>query len=302
MPDDLVARLEREIIQRLIRMLAVHGVHPAGVRAVVHLAQPVAAQCLGRQNRADIAVVRAGLLKPCLIQCLFQKVLHCRPRAERIRLRFDPRHIVLVLVSLVLVQKVSDQPERDLHRMQRVFHIGPRSGENVSDLPGVRRVLDILLRLCHHLANLFERRVGQKRGIFLLCRVNDRVIDLGKRNRPCRLLLLRENLIERALLFFKRVLRSLFVLVLQIAELLPDGLELDIGLPACIGDLAQRFDLAQNVLQRRVVELLRIVHVIKPVRIAACEPRVSCQRIIRLLACHLVVARGARRVIEPAAI
>ena len=37
-------------------------------------------------------------------------------------------------------------------------------------------------------------------------------------------------------------------------------------------------------------------------RIAACEPRVSCQRVIRLLACHLVVARGARRVIEPAAI
>ena len=85
-----------------------------------------------------------------------------------------------MLVPLFLVQKVSDQPERDLHRMQRVFHIGPRFGENVSDLSRVRRVLDILLRLRHHLANLFERRVGQKRGVLLLCRVNDRVIDLGK--------------------------------------------------------------------------------------------------------------------------
>ena len=37
-------------------------------------------------------------------------------------------------------------------------------------------------------------------------------------------------------------------------------------------------------------------------RIAARHSRVSCQRVIRLLACHLVVARGARRVIEPAAV
>ena len=64
--------------------------------------------------------------------------------------------------------------------MQRVFHIGLRFGENVSDLPGVRRVPDILLRLRHHLAHLFERCVGQKRGVLLLCRINDRVIDLGK--------------------------------------------------------------------------------------------------------------------------
>ena len=179
-PDDLVARLERKIIQRLIGMLAVHRVHPAGVRAVVHLAQPVAAQRIGRQNRADIAVVRAGLLKPCLVQRLFQQILHRRSGAERIGLRLNPCHIVLVLVSLLLVQKVSDQPERDLHRMQRIFHIGLRFGENISDLPGVRRVLDILLRLCHHLAHFLERRVVE---LFCVVRSEERRVGKECRSR-----------------------------------------------------------------------------------------------------------------------
>ena len=92
-PDNNVIVVQCPVLETLIRVLTVDGIHPAGLLAVGELAQGVAAEAGRGVNRADIVAFRTDVAQACIAHGFGKEVINRSVLLQRIRFGRNPRDV-----------------------------------------------------------------------------------------------------------------------------------------------------------------------------------------------------------------
>ena len=287
MPNDYIAVVQCPILQALIRVLTVDGIHPARFLAVGELAQGVSAKAGRGIDGADIVAFRTDVAQACIAHGFGKEVINRSVLLQRIRFGGNPCDVfgqvaVLCQVNILRCFERADETERDFN-VARLHSVKVKNGfvVNIHDaLTGFRSVhicLCLLENACEFLL------CG---GTVLLGFVVQKIVIVRFQCLVLICLLLLQNCLVRSFGSSQGiVVRDLFLV---------SSRELVVGIArfrnrviAGFIDIANLVDHVDNSLCIRVLALCHVGHIVQSLA-SVYITVIRNERVGRLLRCHLI--------------
>ena len=286
-PDNHIFIFQFPLLETLIRMRAVDGVHPAGARAIGKLAQGVTAEAGRGVDCADVVAFRTDILQAGIAHGLGKEVINRSVLLQRIRFGRNPRDVfgqvaVGRQVNILRCFQSADETERNFN-VARFHSVKVSNGLFVNGHDMLAGFRSVHIRLCL-LENACELLLCG--GTVLLGFVVQKLVIVRLQCLVLICLLLLQNCLVRSFGSGQGVIIFDLRLILS-RELVVSIARFGNGVVAVFTNRTDRCDQVDDPLHIRIFHRHNVAHVVQTVCLAA-EPVIRSQRVISLLRCHLV--------------
>ena len=287
MPNDYIAVVQCPILQALIRVLTVDGIHPARFLAVGELAQGVSAKAGRGIDGADIVAFRTDVAQACIAHGFGKEVINRSVLLQRIRFGGNPCDVfgqvaVLCQVNILRCFERADETERDFN-VARLHSVKVKNGfvVNIHDaLTGFRSVhicLCLLENACEFLLCGGAILLGSVVQKLVMMRLEQLVLF-------CPLLL--QNFLVRSLGSGQGIV-VFYLCLVSSRELVVGIARFGNGVVAAFTNRTDGCDHVDNSLCVHVLTLCHVGHIVQTLA-SVYIAVIRNERVGRLLRCHLI--------------
>ena len=286
-PDNHVIVVQCPVLETLIRMRAVDGVHPAGLLAVGELTQRVSAKAGRGIDGADVVAFRTDIPQACIAHGFGKEVINRSVLLQRIRFGGNPRDVfgqiaVLCQVNILRCFERADETECDFN-ITRFYSIEISNSFFIDGRDTLAGFRSVHIRLCL-LENACEFLLCG--GTVLLGFVVQKIVIVRFQCLVLICLLLLQNCLVRSFGSSQGiVVRDLFLV---------SSRELVVGIArfrnrviAGFIDIANLVDHVDNSLCIRVLAFCHVGHIVQSLA-SVYMAVIRNERVGRLLGCHLI--------------